>query len=1022
MEGSRYPMAQAKILIVEDDKIGAGHTRDVLTGLGYGIAGISSSGAEGIRKVSETHPDLVLMDIVLKGDIDGVKAAEQIKARFDIPVVYLTAYADENILRRAKITEPYGYILKPFEERELHSNIEIALYKHRMAKQLKESHQEAEEEKAKAEAIIEAIGDAFSIQDTDFKFLYMNQIAKDMFGDHVGEYCYKIYEGRDEVCGECPIAMSFADGKIHRVERRNPTRTLHVEITASPIRDSTGKIVAGIEVARDITKRKQAEEELKESEERYRNLFESAHDMVQSVSPEGRLIFVNTSWLNTMGYTPDELRKISIFDILHPSCMGHCMEIFKRVMSGEAADNIEAKFIAKGGRLIDVEGNVSVRSVGGKVIATQGIFRDITERKKATEEIQEQLKFSQLLIDTIPNPVFYKDADGKYVGCNKAFEAFIGMSREEIIGKTVYDLAPEELADAYYEKDLELFRNPGIQVYDFPVKYMDGTRHDVIFNKATYTDATGAVAGLIGVMVDVTERKKMEREILEVKHDWEDTFNNITDIITVHDRDFKVIHANKAAEKILRLTDLEVTKHINCLHEYYYHGTSCLPEQCPSCHCLKTGKPITYEIFEPNLNMFFETRAIPRLDNNNQLIGLIHVVRDITERRRAEDERAKLELHLRHAQKMKAIGTLTAGISHEFNNILTAIIGYIDLLHEGMDKNDPLQRYVNIVQSSALRAANLTQGLMAYSRKQILNPKPVNLNEIIRRVEKLLLGLIREDIELKSILAGEDIIAMADSGQIEQVLMNLCINAKDAMPKGGLLTLKTEIAELDEEFNKIHGYGKPGEYALISVTDTGIGMDEKTGERIFEPFFTTKESGKGTGLGLAVVYGIIKQHKGYINLYSEPDKGTSFKIYLPLIKLEVEEAKNTNLPPVKGGTETILVAEDDAAVRKLTKDMLEKFGYKVISVENGEDAVNEFKANVNDIRLLVMDVMMPKKNGKEAYEEIKKITPDIKALFMSGYAEDLLHKEGTLDEGLKFILKPLSPILLLRTVRAILDK
>jgi CheY-like chemotaxis protein len=289
-------------------------------------------------------------------------------------------------------------------------------------------------------------------------------------------------------------------------------------------------------------------------------------------------------------------------------------------------------------------------------------------------------------------------------------------------------------------------------------------------------------------------------------------------------------------------------------------------------------------------------------------------------------------------------------------------------------------------------------------------------------LEKLLSRLIGEDIELSTILSDKDLTVMADSTQIEQVLMNLATNARDAMPDGGSLTISTELVELDNEFIKAHGYGRSGFYALISVSDTGEGIDERTKDRIFEPFFTTKEVGKGTGLGLAMVYGIIKQHDGCINVYSGPDKGTTFKIYLPLIKLSVEEVRLADIPIIKGGTETILIAEDDAQVRGLTKEVLEGYGYKVMEAVDGDDAIKIFNENKDKIQLLFLDVVMPKKNGKEVYDEITKIRPDIKAIFTSGYPADIIHKKGIIEEGSNFILKPMLPDELLRKVRDVLDK
>jgi Na+/proline symporter/signal transduction histidine kinase/CheY-like chemotaxis protein len=400
----------------------------------------------------------------------------------------------------------------------------------------------------------------------------------------------------------------------------------------------------------------------------------------------------------------------------------------------------------------------------------------------------------------------------------------------------------------------------------------------------------------------------------------------------------------------------------------------------------------------------------------------IELGKKIEERDREIAERKRLEEQLRQSQKMEAIGTLAGGVAHDFNNILTAIIGYGNLLKMQIKEDDPLANYIDQILSSSERAANLTQSLLAFSRKQMISPRPVNLNDIVRRVEKLLQMVIGEDIELKTELSSGDLIVMADSSQIEQVLMNLSTNAKDAMPHGGILKIKTARAELGMKFLSTHEYIKPGIYALISVSDTGTGMDEKTKQRIFEPFFTTKEVGKGTGLGLSMVYGIIKQHNGEISVNSELGKGTTFNIYLPLVKSEIKKTRFVSLTAPKGGTETLLIAEDDREVRKLTKDVLEAYGYKVIEAADGEDAVNQFFIHKDEIRLLLLDVIMPKKNGREVYEKVKQMKPDIRVLFTSGYTADTIHRTGVLEEGLNFVAKPLSPNELLKKIREVLEK
>jgi CheY-like chemotaxis protein len=373
---------------------------------------------------------------------------------------------------------------------------------------------------------------------------------------------------------------------------------------------------------------------------------------------------------------------------------------------------------------------------------------------------------------------------------------------------------------------------------------------------------------------------------------------------------------------------------------------------------------------------------------------------------------------------MEAIGLLAGGVAHDFNNILTAVVSYSHLTLMKMQENDPLRHYIQQILESSNRAAALTQSLLAFSRKQTVNLTVIDLNEVIKGFEKFLLRLIREDIALETTCAGDTLSVMADRGQIEQMIMNLVTNAQDAMPDGGRLAIETKLVSLDQEFIETRGFGKPGEYALVSVSDTGIGMDEQTKSRGFEPFFTTKEQGKGTGLGLSMVYGIVKKHDGFINVYSEPGKGTTFKIYLPILRVAEDADNQTTGEPVapRGGTETLLMAEDDEDLREVNVVMLNHFGYTVIEAVDGVDAVSKFIENKERIQLIILDAIMPRMNGKEAFREIKAMGPEMKFIFMSGYAEDIFTKNGVPDHEAEFILKPVSPDDLLKKIREVLDR
>jgi len=413
---------------------------------------------------------------------------------------------------------------------------------------------------------------------------------------------------------------------------------------------------------------------------------------------------------------------------------------------------------------------------------------------------------------------------------------------------------------------------------------------------------------------------------------------------------------------------------------------------------------------------YIKVNGMVMRDADGQAVRMIGLNQDISEQKALEDQ-------LRQAQKMEAIGQFAGGIAHDFNNILTAIFGFASLVQLKMAETDPLRFNIDQVLAAAERAAGLTQSLLTFSRKQVLNLRPVNLNEVINKVDKFVGRIIGEDIKLQLVHKVDDLVVSADSGQVEQVLLNLATNARDAMPQGGIFSIVTERVEIDKEYIDFYGFGSPGAYARMVVSDSGTGMDAATKKRIFDPFFTTKDVGKGTGLGLSIVYGIVKQHKGFINVYSEPGRGTTFSIYLPLAKGELlAKAEQTMMQYPAGGSETILMAEDDAVVRELSKTVLTEFGYQVIEAVNGEDALQKFLEHRDSIQLLLLDIVMPKKNGKELYDDIKKTGSEVKVLFLSGYPAEVISNTGLMEDGSNLIMKPVHPQDLLRRIREELDR
>ncbi len=393
---------------------------------------------------------------------------------------------------------------------------------------------------------------------------------------------------------------------------------------------------------------------------------------------------------------------------------------------------------------------------------------------------------------------------------------------------------------------------------------------------------------------------------------------------------------------------------------------------------------------------------------------IVENFQDITDRKQLEEQ-------LNHARKMEAVGQLAGGVAHDFNNILTAILGYATLLRMQLPADDPAWAKVEQIIGGAERAADLTRSLLAMSRKQVMELRPFDLSSCVAELQGLLMSLVPEDIEFTIDIADENLIVMGDKSQLEQILINLVSNARDSMPDGGTLGLRLERCEIDDGLCQNHASIVPGMYVVLSVSDTGVGMDEQTRERIFEPFYTTKAMGKGTGLGLAIVYGIVQQHNGHICVSSEPGSGSVFTIFLRDVGVKTVDSPVVEKSEPIGGGETILLAEDEQTVRDLVRSVLEEFGYSVMLAENGEEALRVFEKNSEQIDLLLFDVIMPKKNGKEAYDLIRKLDPSIPALFMSGYTGDVLNNKGVHEEGLNFLAKPVSPEEILRKIRIVLD-
>ena len=414
--------------------------------------------------------------------------------------------------------------------------------------------------------------------------------------------------------------------------------------------------------------------------------------------------------------------------------------------------------------------------------------------------------------------------------------------------------------------------------------------------------------------------------------------------------------------------------------------------------------------------MYTEEMTIsPVTGPNGAVVNYVAAKRDATHELELEDQ-------LRQAQKMEAVGQMAGGIAHDFNNLLQVISGYVELSEMSVQPGDALAPALRGIGTAARRGKKLISQLLAFSRQQVIQPYDLNLNDVIGPLLDMIRGIIGEHITLDFIAGRELGTVHADRGMMEQVLMNLCVNARDAMPEHGKLTIETENVLIDGDYARTHSWATPGRYVLLSVTDTGQGMSREIQEKVFEPFFTTKEVGKGTGLGLSTVFGIVKQHDGHISVYSEPDKGTIFKTYLPIVERNASEVSRESSGPLEGGSETILVAEDDEAVLVLAEHLLTNAGYSVLTAANGEEAVRLFKQHAEEIDAVMFDVVMPRLGGQQAMEKILEIRPELPHLFASGYSENAVHTNFIQKRGLHLLSKPYQAETLLRKIREVLNE
>ncbi|HLF84940.1 MAG TPA: PAS domain S-box protein, partial [Blastocatellia bacterium] len=640
-----------------------------------------------------------------------------------------------------------------------------------------------------------------------------------------------------------------------------------------------------------------------------------------------------------------------------------------------------------------------------------GVVEDTTERRRQEEALRESEERFRRIFEHAAVGIARISLDGKWLMVNQRLCAILGYTQAELLERTFQEMTPDEDLDGSFA-GREVLLAGERETYALEKRYLrkDGSLVWTRVSVSLVRDASGNPESFLSVIENITERKHAEEALVRL-----------------------VTAVEQAAESIV-ITDTDGT--IQYVNPAFERTTGYSREETigQNPRMLKSGKqePAFYADLWETINrgdvwtghfinrkkdgtLYEEEATIsPVRDASGNVVNFVAVKRDVT-------KEVGLENQLMQAQKMEAVGQLAGGIAHDFNNLLTAVIGYSQLALRNLDDRNPLRADISEIEKAGLRAAELTGQLLAFSRKQVFQPKKLALNALVTDLQKMLRRLIGEDIELAAVLDLELGTVKADPGQLQQVIMNLIVNARDAMPEGGKLTIETASVDLDSDYAAQHLEVIPGAYCMLAISDNGCGMDEETRSHIFEPFFTTKGLGRGTGLGLSTVYGIVKQSGGHISVYSEPGLGTTFQIYLPRVVEFAEDEEAQGEPPtLPNGDETLLLVEDETAVRELAARVLRDRGYCVLEASDPSEALRAI-AGADEVQLLVTDVVMPQMSGRDLAEHLAPLRPDMRVLYVSGYTDRAIVHHGVLDEGTPFLQKPFTAEALVRKVREVLD-
>ena len=987
------------ILLVEDNPEDALLIREYLHSKGARFdVHVSERLDEGIEALARRPFHVVLLDLALPDSTGLETFARMHLVAGAIPIVVLTAMDDEEVGLRAVQAGAEDYLVKgQIHGTLLWRSLRYAVERRRATRRIEFQAQ-----------LLEQVGQAVVAVDTEGLIQYWNAAATGLFGwtpdEVIGMPLRMIVPIEEGPEGEAEAAARAASdpwiGELH-VRRRDGTRLL-VGATLSTLRDPRGEVIGRIGISTDVTERRRAETALRESEQRLRLFVDAMPTIMWTTDTQLRITSIAGAALEHAGVDAAEAIGGDIARYASPGGPESA-----RALEGEAVSTTGEW----NGRSFDVHIE-PLRDRDGTITGTIGIALDVTARRQSEREAAQYFELLRTIVESAPVAIIVLDEDGNVSLWNQSAERMFGWHSSEVIGRPPPHVPGDMRHD--FEQSRRLVRSGGkTQRVGGRRVTKDGRMLDVVVTVSPVYGADGHYHGTMGIVEDVTQQRLSEERqqrlnaIIEASPDFVATF----------DVERRTLFVNQAGRDMLGLAPgIDVRE--TTLDQFCAAGTVDTLERFALPLALAEGKWSGEAALRTvsGEELLAWLTIVAHRGSDGDLAFISAVGQDISQRRYLEDQ-------LRQSQKMEAVGRLAGGVAHDFNNLLTAIAGHTELLLEDLGEDAEIRGDIEEVLHAVDRASALTRQLLAFSRRQVLQPRLLDVNQVISDLGRLLRRLIGPDVRLDTVLHPEVGRVRADRGQIEQVLMNLLVNARDALPQGGVVELRTTPLEVSEESAEHRQGVMPGHYVEVTVADNGIGMSEALLSRIFEPFFTTKEQGKGTGLGLPTVFGIVSQSGGHVLVESEPDAGSTFRVFLPRVEDTVEEETQEAVAGQDiGGSETVLLVEDEAAVRRLGCRILERRGYTVVEAESGAAALRLFERQAPGIAVLVTDVVMPEMSGSELARRLRAMKPSLPVLFTSGYTADAIAQNGELGANTAFLEKPFTPDALAQKVRELLDQ